>query len=189
MTAIELLDDVKGRFIMLLHNEESALLSLLRKALMFYQDSAGFVSRHRFDESDLCNGNVLPLPADFLALITVKDTYSQYVSATAWDATSELEIQYIDGVEFPVTMVYMVNVLNVDLNEFEIPANTYSLIADYLELLISIPNNERLRRVSAAGKLDVSDIPSTTDLLARRTELEQMIALNRAIIPMVGIAG
>ena len=50
MTPIELLEDVKSRFSVLLYDDEKALLSQLRKALIFYQDKAGFISRYQYDE-------------------------------------------------------------------------------------------------------------------------------------------
>lgn len=185
MTPIELLEDVKSRFSVLLYDDEKALLSQLRKALIFYQDKAGFISRYQYDEV----GSSVELPTDFLARIAVKDARNQFVSSVPWVTERTLELTLSGDEITPITLIYMVNASRVDITEWQIPDTAYGLLADYLELLITIPNSERLRRVSAAGKFDTTDIPMNSDLAVRKTELEAAITSSRAIIPVVGIGG
>ncbi|MBE3985662.1 hypothetical protein HJ136_21360 [Vibrio parahaemolyticus] len=77
--------------------------------------------------------------------------------------------------------------LNADLNTYQLPPNSISVLGDYLQLLIQIPNAERERRVATSGKLDTSDIPAEADLAARKTELESQMRLNRAVVPPVSL--
>ena len=185
MTPIELLDDVKSRFSILLYDDEKALVSQLKKALIFYQDKAGFISRYQYSQL----GGSVELPTDFLARIAVKDSRNQFVSSVPWVNEKLLELTLSGDELTPLTLIYMINVSRVDLDTWQIPDTAYGLLADYLELLITIPNSERLRRVSAAGKFDTSDIPMNSDLAIRKTELEIAITSSRAIIPVIGIGG
>ncbi|WP_318491903.1 hypothetical protein [Photobacterium leiognathi] len=187
MTPIELLEDVKSRFSVLLYNDEKALLSLLRKALVTYMDKAGFIASRRYKEIE----EELTLPDDFLARICLKDHRNRFITSTVYIDNEErvLTLRLTGNEETPLVLTYMIDATRVDLDTWQIPTTAYGLIADYLELLISIPNSERLRRVSIAGKLDATDIPASMDLMSRKIELETAIAMNRAIIPAVSIGG
>lgn len=184
MTPIDLLDDVKSRFSILLYDDEAALFSLLRKAFLTYQDRAGFVCRRRYS-----SGDDLTLPADYLARICVTDSNQQFIPSTVWPDSDELELTLYGGESFPVTLMYLSDVNKQDFQSWQIPSSAYSLIADYLEVLIAIPNNERLSRMAAIGKMDVSTIPVFGDLSTKQAEIEQLISDSRAIIPVFGVMG
>ena len=185
MTPIELLEDVKARFPILLHDDEKALLSLLRKALAKYQEIAGFTTKTRIQQSDLADNNQFELPSDFAARLVVKDDRGRYVRSEVWGNVLELKLT---GVEtFPLTLMYMQNVLNEPFDSFQLPTPCISLLGDYLELLITIPNAERQRRIAIAGKLDVTDIAAEPDLAARKAEIESSMRANRAIVPPVSL--
>ncbi|EID7761406.1 hypothetical protein J8B38_16445 [Vibrio parahaemolyticus] len=185
MTPIELLEDVKARFPILLHDDEKALLSLLRKALAKYQEIAGFTTKTRIHQSDLADNNQFELPSDFAARLVVKDDRGRYVRSEVWGNVLELKLT---GVEtFPLTLMYMQNVLNEPFDSFQLPTPCISLLGDYLELLITIPNAERQRRIAIAGKLDVTDIAAEPDLAARKAEIENSMRANRAIVPPVSL--
>lgn len=183
MTPIQLLSDVKDRFSILLIDDDKILISLLKKALLLYQDRAGFIGRYRYESG--CDTYLLP--PDFLARIAVTDNDNKFIQSTPLLERNEIELKLNGSESFPLTLIFMQNVLNIDLATWQLPNNAYGLIADYLELLITISNSERLRRVSTAGKLDTSDIPLNSDLLTRKSELELAIAENRAIIPVMSI--
>ncbi|EOX3945970.1 MULTISPECIES: hypothetical protein [Vibrio] len=185
MTPIELLEDVKARFPILLHDDEKALLSLLRKALTKYQEIAGFTTKIRIQQSDLADSNQFELPSDFAARLVVKDDRGRYVRSEVWGNVLELKLT---GAEtFPLTLMYMQNVLNEPFDSFQLPTPCISLLGDYLELLITIPNAERQRRIAIAGKLDVTDIAAEPDLAARKAEIENSMRANRAIVPPVSL--
>ena len=48
MTPLELLEEVKGRFVVLYHNNDAALRRLLQQALGKYQDKAGVLLQTRY---------------------------------------------------------------------------------------------------------------------------------------------
>jgi hypothetical protein len=169
---------------MLLHSEPTALNALLEKAIGKYQDLAGFMAKARITEADVIGGTY-PLPERFLTRVALKDTDGRYVCSEVWGQS--LEIGEVDASQFPLTLMYLENLRDADINTITLPANSVTLIADYLELLILSPNSDRIRRVSVAGKLDASDIPTEADIAARRTELEDKIKSSQAIIPMFTI--
>ena len=92
MTPIELLEDVKARFPILLHDDEKALLSLLRKALAKYQEVAGFTTKTRIQQRDLADSNQFELPSDFAARLVVKDDRGRYVRSEVWGNVLELKL-------------------------------------------------------------------------------------------------
>ncbi|HHY0551947.1 TPA: hypothetical protein ACVU5P_004266 [Vibrio parahaemolyticus] len=185
MTPLELLEDVKARFPVLLHDEMPKLLALLRKAIARYQDYAGFVVKKRITQADA--GAPVELPSDYLALIGVTDDTGRYVQATEWQSDNQIELKLRGRESYPLVMQYMRKVDKDEFDTFNIPSTAAGLIADYLEALIAVPNCARRRTVSIAGKLDATDIPTEDSLNARLVELEQKISDNRAILPVFSI--
>lgn len=180
MKPIDLLEEVKARFPMLLHSEDAKLKALLRKAIGVYQDLAGFMAKTRIQSGQAPNG-VFPLPERFSTRVSVMDASDSFIVSEVWG--KELELKLSGGERYPFTLVYLENLRDADLNEISLPDNSITLISDYLELLIASPNSERLRRVAIAGKLDTSDIPTETDLAQRRVEMEDRIKTSQAMLP------
>ena len=66
----------------------------------------------------------------------------------------------------------------------ELPSESVSLILDYLEALIAVPNTERQRNTYLWTNVNASqDLLSTQELKSRITELEGMMEDNKAIVP------
>ena len=72
MTPSELLEEVKGRFVVLYHDAPEALDRLLRQAMAKFQDKAG-VLLEVWSETP-----VIPLPAHFKSVATCCDAKRRY---------------------------------------------------------------------------------------------------------------
>lgn len=167
MTPNELLESVKPRFTPLLHDETDKLQALLVKALRAYQDRAGYVAHVRVKKED---GFSVALPADYLELVNVNDATGDWVDADV--INNKIEIANTWGLRWPLTVEYLVHLAALDLEKDTVPPTLVGIIQDYLEALIAIPNTNRIRRVSIASKVDVSDLPDENTLNERKKELE-----------------
>lgn len=183
-TPLKLLDDVKTRFNPLMHREEQKLEELLKQALRAYQDRAGYIKKVRVESR---SETVLPKPADYLVLIGASDKYGDMVYSD--DYGSEITLEYGWNTSFPVTVSYMANLADMDLQEDEVPAEIIGIVSNYLEALIAIPNYDRIRRASIAGKLDASTIPDENTLNQRKLDLELDMNSRRAMLPGFTIYG
>lgn len=73
MTPQQLLEEVKGRFIILFHSDESALTALLRQSLGKFQEKAGII----FSVS--AESATIPLPPDYWRTAMAHDAKWRYV--------------------------------------------------------------------------------------------------------------
>jgi hypothetical protein len=188
MTPAELLVEVKYRFYSLLHDDPNALNALLKQALGAYQGRAGVTETmiiKTLDKDDDGNSG-FAVPDAFLARLVVKSKTGDFVTSQHDRQTGRITINP-RGVKLPIKMTYFVNLRGVDIDAYELQPDSIGLIQDYLEILISIPNCERNRRVAVAGNLDVSDIPSESDLFSRKTEIELRMTAARCALPMISI--
>lgn len=178
MTPAKLLEGVLERFNPLMVDEEKQLGSMLRQALTTYQDKAGVLSRVRIEKAE---GVSLKPPEDYLALVHVTDARGGLVYADPFPGSIDLDLTGDE--RYPFTMTYLVNLRDRNYEEWQVPADIVGMLEDYLEALIAIPNTDRLRRVSIAGKLDTSSYPDESMLTQRKLDLELQMSANRAIIP------
>lgn len=177
MTPLELLEEVKGRFVVLYHDDEAALLRLLTQALRKYQDKAGVILSGRYPSGT----SDAPFPECFLSVAACQDARQRHVCVTEdWenkrlvfdtqDATGELTL-------------YWFSHLAAWPPKKNLPYGCVGLVGDYLEALIDIPNTSRARDAYHDINGPVSDLPSLAELKGRLAELELQMEECRAIIP------
>ncbi|WP_147200784.1 hypothetical protein [Pantoea sp. CCBC3-3-1] len=177
MTPLALLESVKLRFNPLLHDDDTKLQALLTEALTAYQDRSGYVKRTRLQQTDSLS---VTFPDDYLELVAVTDATGDWMYSDIIDG--KIEIERCAGMRWPLTMEYLLKLSALDLTSGTVPAPLVGILQNYLEALIAIPNTDRLRRVSIASKLDVSNLPDQTTLYQRKVDLEVDMA-NRGAIP------
>jgi hypothetical protein len=190
MKPTELLEEVKLRFTTLLHNEPPRLEALLRQALGVYQEKAGCVRKVKIRSLtiDVDGESTFAMPNDFLAMQVLKDARSGLVRHDVNTSEKTITLHYRDrGAKLPLDMHYFVNLRRVPLNEYELPEDIVSLVQDYLEALIRIPNTARERLVLIAGNMDPTVLPSDSELIERKEALELEMQSNRVITPMITI--
>ncbi|EFB2660464.1 hypothetical protein [Escherichia coli] len=178
MTPTELLESVKTRFNPLLVREEDTLKAFLIKALTTYQDRAGVVKTLKLEKA---GGTAIPLPEDYLSLVHVTDSNGLLVYSDELSGFIELELTGSE--RWPFRMLYLVNLRDRKLDEWQVPPAIIGMLEEYLEALINVRNVARQRRASIDGKFDYSDLPDETTLYARVQEIEEKMSSNRAIIP------
>ncbi|MEC6832961.1 hypothetical protein VXS06_14435 [Photobacterium toruni] len=184
MTPTAILEMVKLRFVPLLHDEDVALNALLKQTLLTYQDLAGVIKTYTIPDKDSTT-----LPDHFLVRIAVKDSDLDFVSSTA-DVENNQLLLSLNGYEsYPLTLTYLVNLIDIDFNNYDLPANSIGMISDYLECLISIPNTQRQRRIAAAGKIDISDLETHAELMDRKKAIEDSMRASRAIVSPFSFTG
>lgn len=180
MTPAELLEGVKTRFPTLIFDDEAGLSGLLEQALGAYQDKAGVMRTIKLEKRPDAS---YPLPADFLTLVAVKDAAGRFVIGERFD--DEIELELSGNERYPLRMIYLRKLRGMNPDTFELPDESVGVLANYLEVLISMPNTELVRRVSIAGKFDASSLPDEATLYERKKTLEAEMEASRAILPMI----
>ena len=182
MTAAELLAGVQHRFSVLLV-EEPQQHQLLIDALGQYQDLAGVTKVVR-----LSAPQSYPLPADFLAPIIATSATGDFVPVDVLDGEDGAQFLELDAsAVYPVRFTYLVNLRGINVDSYHLPATSIGMIQDYLEVLIAIPNDERMARIQEAGRMDISRIPAPQDREAQLATLREAMKAQRAILPIITI--
>lgn len=185
MTPKELLDNVCARF-SILQVEPDKCLVLLKDALGTYGEKAGVTKTLRI-RSYLTQDNepYIEYPEGFAGVLQLKDSYSEIVRHELLADEQIIRIHPRDARQpLPWTLIYFVSLRNVNINTFQLPDRIISLLQDYLEVLIAIPNYERQKTALAAGQIDSSHLPTDADLQARKAALQLEMGTNRVAIPM-----
>lgn len=181
MTPKELLEEVLRRFTVLLLDEPERQEALLRQALGKYQEKAGIL---RWLEVSGRADAPVELSEDFLAPASVQDSQGWYVPHRLLDVEPR-SIALFPGSRHapPFDVYYFCNLRDWPLDA-DLPARCTTLVADYLEALIALPNTERLRMAHTATNMGalLAELPSAQDLRQRITDLELLMEENKACL-------
>lgn len=180
MTPQELLDEVKGRFVVLYHDNDAALQRLLRQALGKYQDRAGVLMETRYPAGTL----ETDLPDFFLGVAACQDEACRFVPVTVDEESQKLRFQPGTANAGELTLHWLARLRDWPLDK-PLPHGCTGLVGDYLEALIDIPNTARTRDAYHAIDGPVADLPSLQELKSRLAELELSMEENRAILPSI----
>ena len=183
MTGAELLTAVKGRFSLLLVDDVHQLQQLLIAALGQYQDLAGVTKTVRIQTP-----GPKQLPADWLAHMVAVDANGDFVPVDNYQDENNIEqIEPDASAVYPIRLTYLVNLRAVDLDSYHLPPTAIGMIQDYLEILLSVPNDERLARIQGAGHLDNSRVPTSEVREQQLATLREQMKAQRAVLPMISI--
>ena len=113
MTPQQLLEEVKGRFIILFHSDESALTALLRQSLGKFQEKAGII----FSVS--AESATIPLPPDYWRTAMVHDAKWRYVPSRLNRETNEILLDTDSRNVSPYSLYYLISLRNTPDNTFD----------------------------------------------------------------------
>lgn len=180
MTASEILEAAKSRFVVLLHREAPALEVLLKKALGKYQEKAGVIVKKKVSE-----GTVVALPPHLLDIAIIHDERRVYVPFDISEGNIELETTA--ATVYPISIHYFVDLRSYVGTEEDLPTGCVDLLEDYLHALIDVPNTERHRGVMISTKQQPTDLPSPQELQERVFMLEQSMEDRQAMVPPIAV--
>lgn len=180
MNASEILEAAKSRFVVLYHREDTALETLLKKALGKYQEKAGVLAKLKVKE-----GANISLPPHLLDVAVIHDERRVYIPFDIVEGNIELETT--PATVYPVSVHYFVDLRSYVGTSEDLPSGCVDLVEDYLHSLIDIPNTERQRAVMLSTKQQATDLPSPQELQARVDTLEQAMEDRQAMVPPVAV--
>lgn len=185
MRISDVVKSASARFSMLLV-EPDQVQQFLFQALTAYQDLAGCITTLRILSPKT---EAVALPPSFLAAAVCRDQYGNYVATSINESDDGTATLTIEGQPtYPVDFDYFVHIAYyADKPELHIPNRIAGMVIDYLECLIAMENDDRVARVEASGKMDVSRIPTRIDRIAQKTALEEQFRANRAVPQMTSI--
>lgn len=182
MTPLELLEEVKGRFIVLYHNDEAALKRLLKQALGKYQDKAGVILQTYYPAGT----TEADLPDLYLTVASCHDEKGQFIPVYVDDVNRKLFFDITDS-SLKIRLYWLARLRDWP-EEKDLPYGCVGLVSDYLEALIDIPNTHRTRDAWHDINGPIQDLPSVQDLKNRLAELELQMEECRAIVPALSIS-
>lgn len=174
MTPLELLESVKDRFVVLLHDEPAKLEALLKQAIGEYQDRAGAIASITVDEAEV------DLPPYYLDLVMATDSAHAWHEVVAESGTLKIITDRYS--KPPYSIKYLLDLRSLDLETGLLPSESIGLLQRYLYALINLPNTERLRQVNLGAGLPVDHLPVVSELTSTIQTIEQEIIDRAAML-------
>lgn len=189
VTPKSILEAVKSQIPVLVHgtaDHESHVLELLtRQAIQEYQDRSGF-SRSLVITGKLHKEGGVPLPEDWLELMSAHDSKSIYVSTNIYNndidgvITKFINVTNNEYKIQPFEVMYWSDLSDIDFLSGVLPNESKGIIQKYLHILISIPNNVRLSQVYSG-----MDHPAAEHIVSEETLMERKVALEEEMDEMM----
>lgn len=179
MTPNELLESVKARFVVLLHDEPVKLEALLVQAIGEYQERAGVVFHVPITKEENDKDGI-DLPAHFLEVVTAEDSLHAWHEAVI--ANGKVKLLTDKFSKAPFNLRYLVNLRDYDLDTDKLPNECIGLIQKYLYALIDLPNTERTRQVNEGAGLANDQLPGASELTERLRTIEQEMIDRAALL-------
>lgn len=180
-----LVNSVKDRFPILLTSDK-AVIAYLKQALTAYQDLAGYMKTVKIN---FVAGGLVNAPIDFLSHVVCKSDSGDFVqvSVTEDDHCNHVLSSAVAGLHDYTYFVKLSVLADRDIEETYVSDRIAGRIADYLECLVGIDNDERIARTETAAKMDTSRIQTASDRKADKSNLEEQFKANREIMPLFSI--
>jgi hypothetical protein len=179
MTPAEILEIAMSQFTPLYIVDSGKLETLLRRALLTYQDKAGVIKTVTSVGTD----SFVEIPDDMLSVIHAADAGGRYHEVVCDD--TNLSVTPDASSVPPYTFHYFVNLREYDIDA-DLPAGIVGVLIDYVVALIDIPNTERARAISLATGRQ-AEFATISEMINRKDMLEAYMAENMAIVPMMTV--
>lgn len=177
MTPLELLEEVKGRFVVLYHQDDAALRRLLKQALGKYQDKAGVILQSCYPAGT----TEADFPDLYLTVAGCQDETGRFIPVFVDDVNKRLLFDVSDT-KAKIRLYWLAKLRDWP-DDRELPYGCVGLVSDYLEALIDIPNTQRTRDAWHDIQGPTQDLPSIQELKVRLAELELQMEECRSIVP------
>ena len=180
MTPRQLLESVKARFVVLLHDEPEKLDALLVQAIGEYQDRAGAIRSLTITEDEQRAGGIA-IPPHFLQLVGAQDQDGDYHEVEV--VGDKINIPFVQRYSRPPYKAdYLLNLKGYDLDNDNLPNASIGPIQNYLYTLIDLPNTGRVRQVNTASGLPVDHLQGEAEILQTKQQLEQEMEESGAML-------
>lgn len=187
MTLNEVIESVKGRFVILLHDDDAKLLNLAYQALRLYQDKAGFIGFRRgsADRKDDFIESVSPFAE---TIVSSQDATKNYYEAAMDKAQNRINFHTDGWQKYPFEASYLINkVKEIQSNpDTELPFECVSDIEELLFILISIPNNQQIRALNDVGEQPNDGMLTESELNEAKNRIIERMEQNSVLT--VGLA-
>lgn len=178
MTPNELLRDATEKF-SVMYLTPALQDVLLRQAIATYQRIVGPRA-----QMTLVDNNPVPLPGGFLNVALCCDSQGRWHDTLVTGGT--VAVLTTAKSLAPFTLHYFVNLSAIDPAADHLPSGSLTLLSEYLQVLLAIPNTARAREVMTATGIQ-AELPGDEELASRKAVLEQEMEETCAMIPMVTV--
>lgn len=178
MTPKQVLEEAQSRFMVLYHDDPAALERLLRQALAKMQEKAGVLAEMWTEDT------AFPTPQHMSSIASCCDAQRRYVPFRFDVEHGSVTLLPHPKNTAPFCLIYFLNLRDWEEDK-DLPGQCTSLLTDYLEALIAVPNTQRQKETYLVTGMQsaAQELPQISELKMRCAEIEQAMEDNKAIVP------